>query len=45
VNVLEVLDELPLAHAGSRQFLHPPLRRREKGRGEKGRIVGQHGRP
>jgi hypothetical protein len=31
-NVLETPDELALAQTGNRQFLHPPLRRREKGR-------------
>jgi hypothetical protein len=35
LNVLEASDELPLAQTGNRQCLHPPLRRRGKGRGRK----------
>jgi hypothetical protein len=30
--MLEASDELALAPTRNRQFLHPPLRRREKGR-------------
>lgn len=38
--MLEASDELALAQTGNRQFLHPPLRRREKGRGgDRGRML------